>query len=871
MNKPKRHITPPRLAERFLLWFLKRDLAEEVLGDLDEKFYSQLEKTGLSRARLNYWYQVLDYLRPFALKHKQSSRVFGTNNTAMLKHNLLVSFRSFQRSKSTFFINLIGLASGLVCTMMIYLWVMDELSVDRFHLNSDRLYQIMHNDVNNGEIRTMPYMPGRLADALTADFPEVESATMIVLPGFFSSGGYISYNEKYISVKEQFVDARFFKVMTFPLIQGNPDTAIDDKTDIVISKDMALRLFNTTDNVVGKTLRWHEEDTGGDYIISGILDDLPTSSTYQFDVLINYERVVEANPYMEEWYNSNPHTVVKLREDASLTAFNAKIRDIIKTHVNNSESTLFAQKLSDRYLYGTYENGKIAGGRIDYVRLFALVAVVILIIACINFMNLSTARATNRLKEIGVKKVLGAKRKNLIAQYFTESFLLTISATLLAVLLISLLLPKFSELTGKELSLPFSPVFVISLLILICLTGFLAGSYPALHLSGLKASESLKGKLVRGLSAIWARKGLVVFQFSTSVVLIVTVLIVSQQIGFIQSKNLGYERDNVLYFSNNGIQKANYASFMAQLESVPGVISTSTADHDMKSEHGRTSGVDWPGKESETKFDFINLAMGTGFIETIGLEIIEGRAFQKGRTNEKSKLIFNETAIRMMGLEDPVGKTVELWGNKKEIIGVVKDFHTESLHKAIEPCFIQAYPMLSRTMVKIKAGSEMQTLNQMEEIHKNFAAGMPFDFQFMDADFQQMYQSEKRVSFLSRSFAVVAVVISSLGLLGLTAFTAEKRSKEIGVRKVLGAEVWRIVLLLSGDFTKMVLVALLIGLPVSYFIAQQWLQGFAFSVAIDLWYFVLAGCLMLAIAWFTVGLQTMKAARANPVDSLKSE
>lgn len=789
----------------------------------------------------------------------------------MLKHNLLISLRSFQRSKSTFFINLIGLTSGLVCTMLIYLWVVDELSVDRFHNDSDRLYQVMHNDVNNGEIRTMPYMPGRLADALMADFPEVESATMIVLPGFFSSGGYISYNEKYISVKEQFVDDQFFNTMTFPLVQGNPKTAIDDQSDIVISRSMALRLFNTTDNVIGKTLRWDEEDTGGDYIISGIFDDLPKSSTYQFDVLINYEQVVKANPYMEEWYNSNPHTLVKLKEGVSLAGFNSKIKGIIKNHVEDSESTLFAQKFSERYLYGSYENGQVAGGRIAYVRLFSLVAMVILIIACINFMNLSTARATNRLKEIGVKKVLGAKRKTLIAQYFTESLMLTTGASLLAVFLTSLLLPKFSELTGKDLSLSINPAFVISLLGLTCITGFLAGSYPALYLSGLQASESLKGKLVRGLSAIWARKGLVVFQFSTSVVLIVTVLIVSQQVDFIQSKNLGYERDNVLYFSNNGIQKASYSGFISQLESIPGVISTSTADHDMKSEHGRTSGIDWPGKSPETKFDFINLAMGTGFIETIGLEVIEGRPFEKERTNESSKIIFNETAIRMMGLEDPVGKTIKLWGNKKEIIGVVKDFHPETLHKAIEPCFIQTYPMLSRTMIKIQAGTEVETLNQIEAVHKNITSGIPFEFQFMDADFQQMYQSEKRVSFLSRSFAIVAVIISCLGLLGLTAFTAEKRSKEIGVRKVLGAEVWRIVLLLSADFTKMVLIALIIGLPISYFIAQQWLQGFAFGIGLDIWYFALAGTIILTIAWLTVGTQTLKAARANPVDSLRSE
>ncbi len=868
MDRSKFHITPPRLAQHLLRWFLKEELAEEVLGDLQEKFHSQLHKYSNTKAKRNYWYQVFRYLRPFAIRSWHSKH---TNNIIMLKHNLLISLRSFQRSKSTFLINLIGLASGLVCTLLIYLWVADELSMDKFHENDHQLYQIMRNLLENDEVKTTTYMPGLLADELVASYPEVASATTVWPAGFFGQEDYVSYDQQQFKVKAQYTDNRFLDIMSFPLAAGDPTTALNDKKSALISESLALKIFGTTENLLGKVLHFNDDEENQDFLISGLFKDVPDKSTLQFDMLLHSQLMMDRYDYMKHWGNSNPYVFATLREGTDVQAFNTRIENLIKGKVKNSRSTLFVQKFSDRYLYGTYENGVVAGGRIAYVRLFSIVVAVILIIACINFMNLSTAKATSRLKEIGVKKALGARRKSLMAQYFTESILITLLSALLAIAATALLLPQFGNLTGKNLSLEFNLELIGWTLGIVLIAGLLAGSYPALYLSGLRTTASLKGKLVKTFGDMWARRGLVVFQFSVSAFLIVSVLIVSRQLDFIQSKNLGYNRDNVIMFPNTGLEESAYLGFLSSLDAIPGVLNTTSAGHDLTGDHGKTSGISWPGKEPDQRVTFINLEMSSNFIETMGIELVAGRSFDRDRTNEDQKIIFNEIAIEQMGLKDPLGKTIKLWGQEREIIGIVKNFHAESLYEPIQPTFIQAYPMLSTTLVKIQAGTEPEVIEKIESQYEAFSNGLPFEFRFMDTDYQAMYESEQRVSSLSQYFAVIAIIISCLGLLGLTAYTAEKRSKEIGVRKVLGAGVWRIVLLLSGDFTRMVAMALLIGLPLSYYVGQQWLQGFAFSVNLDIWYFVLAGTLMIAIAWLTVGFQTLKAARTNPVDTLRSE
>lgn len=791
----------------------------------------------------------------------------------MFKHNILISFRSFKRFKSTFFINLFGLASGLACTFLIYLWVADEVSMDKIYENDDRIYQVMRNRSENGQISTTSSMPGRLAEELMASYPEVEAASMVWPPEFFGAKGYVSQDAEQIRARSQYVNPEFMDVTSLRLISGNPNSVLKSKLDVLISETLARKVYGTTDNLVGKTLHWNETwATTGDYLIAGVFKDIPKNSTMQFDMLLNAEIMMAAYKYMENWGNTNPDAVVLLKEGTPPEAFDTKIEKLIQTKVQKSSSTLFVQKLSDRYLNGSYENGEVSGGRIAYVRLFSIVALIILAIACINFMNLSTAKAAGRLKEIGVKKALGAKRKALIGQYYTESFLLTILSLIIAFGIVSLLLPQFSVITGKALSIGLSTEILAAIGLVVLITGFLAGSYPALYLSRLKTTESLKGRLVKNLGELLIRKGLVIFQFAVSIILIFSVLIISQQIDYIQNKNLGYDRGNVVKFDNAGIDDSAYEGFLSSLEAIPGVVSTASTGHDLTGDHGNgTNGLNWPGQQPDERLDFINLEMSAGFIETMGIELVLGRTFDRGRQNEESKIIFNETAVKQMSLKDPIGKIVKLWGEEREIIGVVKDFHAESLYETIQPTLIQAYPVLNSTIIKIQEGTVANTLGKIEERFAEFSDGLPIEYRFLDTDYQAMYESEKRVASLSQYFAIVAIIISCLGLLGLTAFTAERRSKEIGIRKVLGSGNWRIIRLLSGDFTKMVVSALIIGLPISYYIVIGWLQNFAFSIDLQPWHFIFVGLLTLAIAWLTVGWQTFKAARTNPVESLRAE
>lgn len=791
----------------------------------------------------------------------------------MLKHNLLISFRSFKRFKSTFLINLIGLASGLACTLLIYLWVADELSMDRFHENSSQIYQVLQNAETTNGIMTFEWTPALLAKTLQERYPEVVASTS-VLPSEPSEGtSFAISNNNYFDIREQFIDDEFFEVFTYPMTTGNSQTIFDQPDNILISKDLATRLFKNPNKAIGQSIRVQTPVINADFLIGGVFEDVPVNSTLQFDMLFNIQKYMEFGPknYLN-WNNNNPETFSLVKKGTDLATFNDKIYSLVETFDPKAGAKLFAHKFYERHLHGLYEEGKVVGGRIAYVRLFSLVAMVILVIACINFMNLSTAKANTRLKELGVKKALGAHRKTLIQQYYTEALLMTLLASVVALIIALGVLPYFNELTGKQLRFELNQTILLGILSIIGVTTLLSGSYPAIYLSRLKTLASLRGKLQGGFGDLWARKGLVIFQFGVSIILIVSVLVVSNQISFIQSKNLGYNRDNVVFITNSGVSTNEYNAFQQSIKAIPGVLQSSGAAHNLTGDYGRTSGVSWPGRTPDQRLSFLNLETSIGFIETMGIEVIEGRTVEEGRPNEFNKILLNETAIKQMKLEDPVGQTIKLWGRDKVIVGIVKDFHVETLYEAISPTIIHPVDEhMNQTFIKVQAGTELQTITQLENVFEEFSNGQPFELGFVDESYQVMYKSEKQVASLSKSFAIVAIIISCLGLLGLTSFTAQRRAKEIGIRKVLGAEVWRIIYLLSGDFSKMVLAAIVIALPVSYFIAKEWIQNFAFSVELSPLYFVLAGIIIFSIAWLTVGFQTLNAARVNPVDSLKSE
>ncbi|MEB2776345.1 FtsX-like permease family protein [Algoriphagus sp. D3-2-R+10] len=784
----------------------------------------------------------------------------------MLRHNLLLIYRSFKKFKSTFIINLVGLSTGLACTLLIFLWVRDEMNVDKFHEKDSRLYQVKESQQLSGNIRVMNSTPGLLAEALTEEMPEVEFAATVT-PAFWFEKSILSFEDKDIKASGQYAGKDFFNIFSFELLQGDKDQVLADKSSMVISEELALRLFNTTENILGKGVEFQHEK---EFIVSGIFDNV-TNSSDNSDFILSYEVFKDINKGVLEWGNSGPNTFLTLKEGTDPGNFENKIKDFIKSKHTSTHRTLLLTKFSDNYLYGNYENGVQGGGRIEYVRMFSLIAIFILVIACINFMNLSTAKASGKLKEIGIKKTIGASRTTLVFQYLGESMLMTLLSMLLALLLVLLLLPQFNLITGKALSLELDFNLMLALICIALITGLIAGSYPALYLSKFNPIAVLKGNQANSLGEVMARKGLVILQFTLSTILIVAVLIIYKQISYVQTKNIGYDKDNVIYFEREGKLVDHLETFLTEVENIPGIMNASSISQSLIG-GGNTTYLDWEGKDPDEKVFFAIRPVNYGVIEMLDMEIKEGRSFSREFGRDSLKIIINEAAVKTIGLPSPVGRVVNRGETELEIVGVVKDFHFESLQQNVDPMFFILIPeYTSKIMAKIEAGKEKETIERLQALHESFNPGFVFDYRFLDQDYQAQYVAEQRVSVLSRYFAGLAILISCLGLFGLAAFTAERRIKEIGIRKVLGASEWKIMELLSGDFAKMVLVAIFIALPLSYYLTSNWLDGFAYKIDLRWWYFVGAGALTMLIALLTVSFQSIKAALMNPVKSLKSE
>ena len=788
----------------------------------------------------------------------------------MLRHNLILIYRSFKRFRSTFIINLLGLSTGLASALLIYLWVNDELTMDKFHEKDSRLYQVRENWSEDTGGNTTIESSGPAADALKADMPEVEYAAALAPPTWPQFDRFVlSANERITRATGQYAGKDYFNIFSYKLIQGDANRALADKNSIVISEDLALKLFNTKHDIVGKAIEFQHDR---ELLVSGVFENIPSSSSTHFDFVLPFEIFEEIAPWSLDWNSSGPYIYVVLREGTDVRAFNKKIEDFVQKKTNGKITSrkMFLTPYSGNYLYGNYENGVQSGGRIEYVRLVSVIALFILAIACINFMNLSTAKAATRIKEVGVKKALGAGRKRLVIQYLGESMFMTLLSLIAAVAIVGLVLPQFNVITGKQLELRPDAGLVVSLICILLFTGVIAGSYPALYLSGFNPVTVLKGKLNSSVGEVWVRKGLVAFQFALSIILIVSVLVLYKQIDFVQRQNLGYNKDNVIYFDVEGRVKGNHETFLSEIKRVPGIQNAASSTHDMVG-HAWSSGINWEGKQPDQNVRVQIMAVNADFLETLGMEMKEGRFFSTDLSTDSAKIIFNEAAIEAMGLKDPIGKKAQ----NSEIIGIVKDFHFESFHVDIQPqLFIQhrgKFAPPKYIMARIEGGREAETLERLNAFYKSYNPGFPLDYRFLDEDYQRQYVSEQRVSTLSQYFAGLAIVISCLGLFGLAAFTAQRRLKEIGIRKILGSSDFGIVRLLSGDFTRTVLTAIVIALPVSYFMTRKWLDEFAYRIDLEWWYFAGSGILALLIAWFTVGLQTIRAARVNPTQCIKDE
>jgi putative ABC transport system permease protein len=787
----------------------------------------------------------------------------------MFRHILVLIYRGFLRSRNTFLINLTGLTVGLAAALLICLWVVDELRMDKYHEKDARLFQVMTNVHRPDRIETSSTTPGLLPGTLANEIPEIEKTVGVIqLPP--QTRGLLSFNDRSVKAREYFAGSEYLDMFSFTLLHGSRTDALVDKNSILLSESIAINLFGSSEAALGKDVEWVRGQFSGTYRVAGIYEPMPVHSTVQFDVVFTFDLYIEKNKNFLDWTNRMSIAYVLLKEGVSVEEVNKKLSGFMKSKDAASASTIFLRKYSDQYLYNTYENGVLAGGRIEYIKLFSIVAIFILSIACINFMNLSTARASRRIKEIGVKKVMGAGRRMLAFQHLGESLFMAFVALLLAILLVDLLLPQFNIITGKHLTIGLDMDIILLFFGITLFTGLLSGSYPALYLSGFNPAVVLQGKLQRSIGERWTRQGLVVFQFVISVTMIVFVVVIWRQLAFIQTKNLGYKRENLIYFVNEGPLRKNLEPFLTEMKKISGVADASSLSFDLTGMYSSTYDIRWPGKTPEDSVSFANLQANFGVVEMLGLTLREGRSFKPDAGDEQANIIINETAAEIIGFDDPVGNTLQIWGKEKRIIGVVKDFHFESLYEKVKPCFIQCVPGGHNVVVKLH-GTHQQTLTSISSLYQRYNEGFPFEYRFLDDEYQRLYVAEHRAASLVGYFAAIAIVISCMGLFALAAFSAERRQKEIGIRKVLGSDEVGIVLLLARDFTRFVFIAIIIALPLSYLMISRWLDNFAFRVSMEWWYFIGAGAAALFLAWITVGFQAMRAATIDPAKCLRDE
>jgi predicted permease len=788
----------------------------------------------------------------------------------MLKNYFRIAWRTLLKDRQFSLLNIVGLSSGICCALLIWLWVTDELSVDKFFPKEDRIYEVMETNRANGQQQTSDESSGLVSELILTQAPEVEYAAPLAPPSWWPKYT-LSAGDKNLKASGQYAGKDYFNIFAFPLLEGKKGEVLKDKNSIVISDALAMRLFNRTDNLIGQPVRFGQQQN---FFVSGVFKNPPHNSSQQFDFVLSFEYLYDQQNWVKSWNGTGPHNFILVKEGTDINALNKKIAGLITKASGDTTRSPFAAKFSDVYLQNTFNHGVSTGSKIVYVRLFSLIAIFILVIACINFMNLSTAKAARRMKEVGIKKVVGARRPQLIVQFLSESVLMTLIATILALAIAMLLLPSFNNLTGKQIAIHLDFKLLSILLGIIVATGIIAGSYPALYLSKFNPLIVLKGKLPSSFTELLSRKGLVIFQYTLSAILIVSVLVIYRQVRFIQSTDPGYTKENIVKFEGEGKLLQSQTSFVDAVKRIPGVVNASFTSHNMTGRSFGTYGVNWEGRDPKGAIYFEGFFCSYDFIETMGMHMAAGRSFSKSYGADSNKILVNETAVAAMHLKNPVGKNISAFGTPLQIVGVVKDFHYESLHEPVKPAFFILQGdgnYWTKFMIRIKPGQQQATIDRIHDLYTAYNPGFPFTYRFLDDDYQKQYETEVRVATLAKYFSVLAILISCLGLFGLAAFTAQRRRKEIGIRKVVGASVGRIAMMLSTEFLRLVLIAILIAFPVSWWAMHQWLQGFAYRIDVGSGVFLVAAISVMLLTLLTIGFQAIRAALVNPVKSLRSE
>jgi putative ABC transport system permease protein len=787
----------------------------------------------------------------------------------MIRNFFTVAIRNFLRQKFYSFINLFGLASGLTCALFIFLWVNDELSKDKFHNDSDRIFQVVSNlTLNEGETLTWPITPGPLAELIQDNFPEVEMAVRTM-----NSGNQLfQYKDNSFLENGFYADTEFFNLFTFKVLRGTPNADSANISAISISDRLAKKLFGAED-AIGKTVKVNNQT---DYTIAAVYEYPGTESSLKFDFILPMQIYIKNRGQEFNWGNYDHPLYIKLSDAAkvedTMNKINAESQKAVKASGGDGGGFYYLQPFTDFYLNSQYENGKPVGGRIKYVQIFSVVAVFILAIACINFMNMATAKAATRSKEVGVRKVVGAQRKSLILQFIAESTFLSLIAMIVAIGIVFLLLPLFNSLVAKEMSLNLSdPKFVVTAITIVLVTGLLAGSYPAFYLSSYQPAHVLKGGSSHAVSGTSLRKALVVFQFALTVILIASSLVVYNQIEFIRKKNIGYDRQSLLNFSARGKLFNSFESFKNEAMQFPGISHIGKSNSTLVQVENQNGSVSWQGKDPNASIFFRTVVVDYDFIETMGLKVVEGRSFKKD-FQDTASFIISKRAAEVMGMDDPIGQQITQWGSNGTIVGVIEDFHSRSMHEPIDPIVLMCRPAWTGNIfVRFDATKTQETIDHLSVLYKKYNPEYPFSYSFVEDDFERLYNNEKVTGSLALGFTVMAIIISGLGLLGLAAYTAERKRKEISIRKTLGASVSGIVSMMSKDFIMLSLIAALIGCPIAYLLMEKFLEGYAYHTTPGWQLFVITAVAVLGMSLITVVFQVTKAAIANPVDALRNE
>ena len=873
MNPDADHL-PPHLATRFLHWYCHPDLVDEVEGDLHELFRRRVETQGLWRAKLFYWLNVLMFLHPNYIKKRKKTHI--PNPTAMFRNYLKVAIRNLVKHKFYGIINVLGLAIGMTCCLLIFLYVQHELSYDSFHTKKDRIYRVVTDIKTPTETLNINITSAPMAAYMKANFPEVEDMVRLDDARLLIQRGKQTFQED----ESMFADSTFFQVFDFTLLRGNPNTALVAPFSIVLTEDAARKYFGSEDPM-GQRLRMDGEY---DLTVTGVMQNMPEKSNFTFDVLLSLStRLEKLDPdRAEQWGNFGYESYVLLSEQTNASTLESKLSAFLRNYISNEDRdegmtyTLFLEPLTDVYFS---ERGAPQTGNMTNIRIFSVIAVFILLIACINFMNLATARATERAKEVGIRKVVGAVRRQLTVQFLCESLLLSLLAFIIALLASELLLPAFNRLAGKTVASSilqhtyYLPLFVGVVLGI----GLLAGVYPALVLSGFKSVAILKGRFSSSRRGVVLRKALVVAQFAISIMLIAGTAVVYTQLNYMRSQALGFKKDQMLVidFRGDGAVREKIETFKQQLGNVPNVQSVS-ASSSVPGEGNAGAFTEIENPAGDMQASNVNLFyVDHDFLSQYEMPMAAGRAFSRDFATDTSALIVNEALVKSYGYaspEDIIGRQFSQWGVEGEIVGVVKDYHFRSLQEKIEPMTIRLEPSNPRFIsLNLKGEDLATTVSALQQQWQTLAPQRPFNYFFLDQAFDEQYRAEVRFGQLFIYFAGLAIFIACLGLLGLISYTIVQRTKEIGIRKVLGATESSIVRLLSQDFLGLVLIAFIIAVPVAWYALFQWLESFAYRVTMPWWIFALAGLLALLIALITVSFQSVKAALANPVDSLRSE